>query len=688
VDFFINFDFSRHIRHDGWITEMKNENRQTGKRRWGFVIIVIAIITGLASYYWYQDNPENFFTRDARFDFENRSMPTEKHCQTRLHWHKGAKQLYHLDIVKIDQTYPSALEGQITNKDNYALQIHMEISCTLNFRIFDKEASNDIIYIGCQLSNVNVRAGDYSDSLSRDEDLEALFRPFFLVAMHDNGLPEQFYFPPHLGLPSRKSLSEIIFAIQTVVPSNENRANLKKWRTQEQQAFGRFKVEYMLEPQSCRALIKQNIRCTALNDMDYAILKADQFQFRGIIEHSNHHITISGADASWIESYAGEETFAIFVSQNAAWYRRQTKILLTPDRQQLDPDLFIWETEMSVKDIIQSFSGNEHEEKKRDARNNKKNISERMPLSSQLEMFQKDILENASQDVILDHIQRLEQFLTKYPEETGFIPDLIKNLNIQGQAAEHVILILELIGHEEAQAAISDIFLDYNQTPDIRSKAVVAAGGIALPKPVLIDRLFQLISQEQERADIQEMNRSDDAILSLGLLNNKLYKAKNTVSANFIHNRLIGMLQNYSDDRHMIACMKALGDAKMPEGTDYLLPYIDSEDALIRRTAIQAIGKLDTHADDTDNLSDNDQDLDQEIEISASDSLTANVSAKLINHYYQENDQKIRKDIIKAVINRNESGIAHLLDDILHEETDEKIIDMIQSYLESYLQLN
>jgi HEAT repeat protein len=666
---------------------MKNEKRQTGKRRWVFGIIAISIMTGLAYYYWYQDNHDNFFTRDSGFKFENRSMQSEKHCQTSLNWHKDAKQLYHLDIVKIDQTYPSALEGQFGDKDNYALQMHMEISCTLNFRIFDKNSSKDIIYIGCQLSNVNVRAGDSPDSLSRDEKLETLFRPFFLVAMHVSGLPEQFFFPPHLNTQSRTSLSEIIFAIQTVTPTNK-RAHLKKWRTQEQHAFGRFKVEYMLEPHSCRALIKQNIRCTVLNELDHAILKADQFQFRGIIEHSNHQISISGDDASWIESYAGEETFAIFVSQHAAWYRRQTKILLTPDRNQLDSDLFIWETDMLVKDLINSFSGNEQENNNQFYNNEETKISERMALSSQLEMFQKDILENASQDVILDHIQGLEKFLTKYPEEAGFIPDLIKNLNIQGQTVERIILILEMIGHEEAQGAISDIFLDYNQAPDIRLKAILAAGGIESPKPILIDRLFQLISHEQDRADFQEMNRSDDAILSLGLLNQTLYKAKNSVSANFIHNRLIGMLQHYSDERHMIACMKALGDAKMPEGAEYLLPFINSEDSFIRRTAIQAIGKLDASSDDTDNLSENGMELKPEIEIASSDALTANVSAKLLNQYYQENDHRIRQDIIQAVINRKEYGVVNILDDILHEETDEKIIDMIQSYLESYLQLN
>jgi HEAT repeat protein len=664
---------------------MKHENRQTGRSRWFLVIIVILIITALA-YYWHQDNNDNFFTRDSGFEFQNRSMLSEKHCQTRLNWYKGAKQLYHLDIVKIDQTYPSALEGQIGANDNYALQMHIEISCTLNFRIFDKNTSKDIIYIGCQLSNVNVRAGDTSDSLSRDEDLEALFRPFFLVAMRDSGLPEQFYFPPHLDSQSRMSLSEIIFAIQTVLPSNKKRSTLKKWRTQEQHSFGKVKVEYMLEPHSCKALIKQNIRCTELNELDHAILKTDQFQFRGIIEHSNHQIAISGDDASWIESYAGEETFAIFVSQHAAWYRRQTKILLTPDQQQLDPGLFIWETDMPVNDIIHSFSNNEHEEKNIAQRKTNNSSSERMALSSQLEMFQKDILENASQDMILEHIQRLEMFLTKYPEEAVFIPDLIKNLNIQGQTAERIILILEMIGHEEAQSAISDIFLDYNQVSDIRSKAVVAAGGIASPKPVLIDRLFQLIAQEQDRTDIQEINRVDDAILSLGLLNQTLYKAKNSVSANFIHNRLIGMLQNFSDERHVIVCVKALGDSTMPEGLQYLIPFIGSDDTLIRRTAIQAIGKLD--AEDADNMSENELESQPEIENSKSDSLTANVSAKLINHYYHENDQNVRQDIIKAVINRNESGVAHLLDDILHEETDETIIDMIQSYLESYLQLN
>jgi len=667
---------------------MKNETQKTGKRKRFFLILAILIITGSAYYYWLQDEHDNFFKQDSPFRIQNRSMPSEMRCQIKLNWHTGAKQLYHLDIVKIDQTYPSALEGQITGKNNYVLQIHMEISCTLNIRIFGKNGLDDRIYMGCQLSNVNVSVGDSSDTLSRDEDLETLFRPFFLVAMHANGLPEHFYFPPHLDSQSRISLSEIIFAIQTVVPSKDDASRLRKWRSQENHAFGKVKVEYMLEPHSCKALIKQSIRCTVLNDLEHAILKTDQFQFRGIIEHSNHQITLSGDDASWIESYAGEETFAIFVSQHAVWYRRQTKILLTPGRQQLDPELFIWETNMPVQDIIDSFTDNEHKKKELSRKKEKKEYSERMALSSQLEMFQKDILENASQDVLLDHIQGLEQFLTKFPEEAGFIPDLIKNLNIHGRTAEKIILILEMIGHEEAQSAISDIFLDYNQAPDIRLKAAVSAGGIASPKPILIDRLFQLISQGQESTDIQGMNRSDAAILSLGLLNHTLYKANNSVSANFIHNRLIGMLQNSSDERNIIVCIKALGNAGMPKGTDFLLPFIESDVSLIRRSAIQAIGKLDVQPGESEDISENEHEVQPEIEISSSEPLTDNVSVRLIHQYYKEDDPEIERDIIKAVINRKESGVAHLLDDILHEETDEKILEMIQSYLESYLQMN
>jgi HEAT repeat protein len=685
VAFFNDFDFCSDVRHDGWIIVMKNETKKPGKRKRFLWIIVIVILAGLAYYNWFRDKRDNFFQNDTTFIRQNQEMPSEKNCKINLNWHTGAKQLYHLDIVKIDQTYPSALEGQMAGNDNYVLQIHMEIRCTLNFRIFGINEADDIVYIGCQLSNVNVRVGDASDTLVQDEDLEALFRPFFLITMHANGLPDQFYFPPHLDTQSRISLSEIIYAIQTVVPSDGNRSSSRKWRTQEQHAFGKFKVEYMLEPQSCKALTKQNIRCTVLNDLDHGTFKTDQFQFRGIIEQSNHQITLSD-DASWIESYAGEEIFAIFVSQHAVWYRRQTKVLLTPDLQQLDPELFIWETKMPVSEIINSFADNEKQKNNFAKKNNRKKISEGMALSTQLEMFQKDILENASQDVILEHIHALEQFLTKFPEEAGFIPDLIKNLNIQGRTAENIILILEMIGHEDAQSAISDIFLDYNQAPDIRLKAAVSAGGIASPKPVLINRLFQLISKEQESDDIQAMNRSDAAILSLGLLDHTLVKAKNSVSANFIHNRLIGMLQNYSDERHVIACIKALGNARMSEGTQHLLPFIKSNIASIRQSAIQAIGKLDVQSDEIDKLPEIDQ--EPELAISSSDQLSANVSAKLIEQYYHENDKQIRQDIIKAVINRKEPVAAHLLDDILQNETDNTIIDMIQSYLESYLQMN
>ncbi|ETR71209.1 MAG: hypothetical protein OMM_02660 [Candidatus Magnetoglobus multicellularis str. Araruama] len=659
-----------------------NDTTQPKRSKKIFLVIAGLIIAGFGYHYWSQDDNDNFFKQKPFTKQHPRPMLTERHCPIKLNWYTGAKQMYHLDIVKTDLTYPSALEGQSIDKEHaYALQIHMEISATLNIRIFGKNAVADIIYFGCQLSNVNVRAGESPDDLSRDEDLETLFRPFFLIAMHKNGLPDQFYFPPHLDNQSRTSLSEIIFALQTVVPSDA-RPGQNKWRSNEQHAFGKFKVEYMLEPHSCQSLIKQNIRCTALHDLDHAMLRTDQFQFRGIIEQSNHQITLSAENASWIESYAGEETFAIFVSQHAVWYRRQTKILLTPDQQYLDPELFIWETTMPVSDIIDAFAS--HEEKKGGQTiQNSNRQSEGQPLSSRLEMFQKDILANVSQEVILEHIQRLKQFLSKFPEESGFIPDLIKNLNINANTAAQIILILEMIGHEEAQNAISDIFLDYNQLPEIRLKAVISAGGISTPKPDLLDSLFRLIAQEQDSLDNLAMNRSDAAILSLGLLNETFYKAKNSVSANFIHNRLIGLLERYSDERHVVACIKALGNATMPEGEKYLIPYINSETPFIRQSAIKALGRLDV-PEKENTIHDNDDTLSEN---SDARSITDNVSVRLIYQYHQENDPEIRQDIIKSVVKRREPEAVHLLDDILQEETDDTILDLIQSYLESYLQL-
>jgi HEAT repeat protein len=676
---FVNIGYGCYLRYDGWITEMKNETQHKGKGKRFFLTLIILFIVTLSYFYWRQDDYEKFFTQESAPRIQDQSMPSDVGCQIKMNWHKGARQLYRLDIVKIDQTYPSALEGQVEDHDNYALQMHMEIRCILNMRVFEK--TDDIVYIGCQLSNVNVRAGEFSDSLLRDKDLEAMFRPFFLIAMYTNGLPKQFYFPPHLNTQSRTSLSEIIYAVQTVVPDN-NRSQVKKWRSREQHALGTFKVEYMLEPHSCRALIKQNIRCTGLNEIDQAILKTDHFQFRGIIEQSNHQITLSDDDASWIESYAGEETFEIFVSQHALWYRLQTKILLSPDRQQLDPKLFIWETNMPVREIIDSFASNGHEKKKESRIKSKNKFSERLSLASQLEMFQKDILENASQDVVLDHISSLEQFLTKYPEEAGFIPDLIKNLNLQGRTAENIILILEMIGHESAQSAISDIFLDYNQLPDIRMKAIVSAGGIASPNPILIDRLFQLISQGQESSDTQGLNRTDEAILSLGLINKALYKANNSVSANFIHNRLIRMLQNASDERNMIACIKALGNSAMPKGTDYLLPFMTSNVSLIRKSAIQALGKIESQPKETSDFSDDDQEPQIETAQSSSKSLSDSVSNKLFTLFYNEDDPEIRKVIIQSIISRNEPESKDVLEEILQEESDEKIVDMIHSYLQ------
>ena len=268
------------------------------KSRLKYYVIALIIVAGLGYYHIDQDDNDQFFNNLPYLsETMEKSVSQETQCQVKMNWHVGTRQMYHIDIVKIDHTYPAALEGHTDTQDSsYALEMHMEISGILNIRVFGKDDMR--VYMGCQMSEVVVKAGDSHDKMIRNADLETLFRPFFLVAMGYNGLPEQFYFPPHLDKQSCMSLSEILFAIQTVGPSSKGIA--RKWRSEEKHALGKFKVEYMVEPHSCKALVKQNLRCIQLHDLDRAMLRTDQFQFRGVVEQSNHQITLSDSNASWI----------------------------------------------------------------------------------------------------------------------------------------------------------------------------------------------------------------------------------------------------------------------------------------------------------------------------------------------------------------------------------------------------
>jgi hypothetical protein len=660
---------------------MKLNTQQKGTRhRFRLFMIVAIIIAGIGYQTCEKKDHDDFFTQKSLQMDNHLNLPEEPECSIALNFYPGARQMYQLSIDKTDQTYPSALEGQSSENDNdYALQIHMEITGILNIRVFENdewsESQNmDLIYMGCQMSPVTVQVGEKMDSMRRDKSLEQLFRNFFLVALRPDGLPDMFYFSSKLDPQIQTSLSEIFFSVQTYVPKVDSAPYPKRWLSDEKHAFGMLKVEYMIEPHHCNSLVKQNVRCTSLNDFDHSMLKTDQFQFRAILEQSNHHITLN-ENASWIESYTAEETFAIFASQHAVWYRRHTKVLMTPeDQRQPDNNLFIWKTKKPVQYIVNDLTGHSKAHQNQLSQR-KQSFSERISLSDQLELFQKDIAANARQDVILKHIQSLKQFLTKFPEEASFIPDLIKNLNIQGTTVEHMILILEMVGHEDAQNAISDIYLDYNQDPDIRLKAVISAGGLSSPTPESIDRLFRLISQEQQKNDPETLNRSDSAILSLGLLNQRLYTQKQLNMAGIIHKRLVILLKTYSDERHLIACIKAMGNAKMPEGGDFLMPYIVSNSDQIRKAAIQAIGNIDVVKDDADNTTDAEPEILTQNETTPSES----ISTILLKQLFVENNSEIRREIYNAIIKRKESGTFDQLDDILQEEPDEQLREMIRA---------
>ncbi|KPA12527.1 conserved hypothetical protein, secreted [Candidatus Magnetomorum sp. HK-1] len=665
--------------------------KQKRKRKSVFIIgIIVIVIIGFRN--CQQEENDKFFSHDSFTMEQEISMIPEKNCNTQLNWHAGARQMYQLTIVKTDKTYPGALEGQANDNDGdnpYALKMNMEISGILNIRIFAQlndldSDDSEIIYMGCQMSPVKVTVGDDSESMIRDASLEVLFQNFFLVAMQPDGLPESFYFPSYLDIQSRMSLSEIIFGIQTFVPLSDNHFQPKKWRSEERHAFGMFKVEYMLEPHNCNSLIKQNVRCTALKDLDRTMLKADQVQFRGILELSNHHITVSEKGASWIEAYTGEEILAIYASQHAVWYRRHTKIIMNLDTRQPNGDLFIWKTNTPVSQLIDKFVSLNESNQSKQKPMKKLTASERIPLAAQLELLQKDISSNVDQEIISQRIQLLKKYLTQFPEEISFIPHLIKNLNIQDSVAEQIILTLEMIGNEEAQNAMSEIYLDYNQAPDIRQKAIISAGGLSEPSMTTIDRLFQLISQEQSKTDT-DINHSDAAILSIGLLTQTLYLQKDNESAKNVFKRLTSLLQAFSDERHVIVCLKAIGNTKIPDGASTLIPYLNSESHLARKTAVIALGNLDVAAKNEDETQgiEADPEINTEKEISSSKSITSNVSMRLIEHLNKESQADIRQDIIEAIIKRKEPEVMDTLDNILHDETDIHLQDMIRSYIES-----
>jgi len=661
------------------------------KKRKSIIIIGTIILIIITFRNCNQPDNDQFFSQNSFIMEQDISIPSEKNCTTQLNWHTGSRQMYQINILKSDHTYPGALEGQANDNDNpYALQMHMEISGLLNIRIFENDNEENLedsglIYMGCQMSPVKVNVGEDKESMTRDSNLEVLFQNFFLIAMHPDGLPESFHFPTYLDPQSRMSLSEIIFSIQTYIPVSDNQFQAKKWRSEERHAFGMFKVEYMFEPHNCNALIKQNVRCTALKELDRAMLRTDQVQFRGILENSDHHITIPDNNASWIEAYTGEETLAIYASQHAVWYRRHTKILMNIDTRQPDPELFIWTTNTSISDLIEKFVDlDESTKPKKNKIKRKLLASERIPLAAQLEILQKNIYENADQKIISENIQRLKQFLTQFPEEASFIPHLIKNLNLHNNTAEQIILTLEMVGHEEAQSAISDIYLDYNQDSEIRQKAIISAGGLSDPSNSTIDRLFQLISQEQTKTDSDE-NLSDAAILSIGLVAQTIYLKKDDERSKKIHDQLKELLYSNSDEHHVIVCLKAIGNTKMPDGTDILLSFLNSESLIARKTAIIGLGNLDVVPKEEDEKPDIETEVDTyaEKEISNSNNITSNVSIKLIEQLANENQPDIRESIIKAIIKRNEPEVMEPLDKILHDESDSHLQDMIRSYIET-----
>ena len=419
-----------------------------------------------------------------------------------------------------------------------------------------------------------------------DPDLEKLYNTMFIVAFTEDGKPVQFYFPEYLEEKDRISLSEIIYAVQIVIPMNKEK---NQWATIESNSTGNFEVNYSID-NNCNVINKKIITCISLKGLDNN--NENSIQLKGRVINSSFIANIDN-DISWIKNFSGSETLEIKNKKNEVWSKSLMYVNLKYiDQFKPDPNLDIWKINKSLSDVLKSFlttktSYQQGYWSKKHLQSLKEQF-QNTNLDQIIEEIEKAIDANEPQTRIVQLTHKLVDYLTVFPEQSDFLPDKIKDMEIKDLKAGNVILALELTGNIEAQEALINLIEDSNQKDDIRLKSIVAAGGIKLPDKTLIESLFKQNNIVREDNSEFNIERADTSILSLGILSDSLYKSGNKNESQSLIEKISEKLNNSEDIRERIACLKSLDNSENEKIKPIIEPFLQSDSTVEREAAASA----------------------------------------------------------------------------------------------------
>jgi len=678
------------------------------------IIVLILLIGFIIKELFSTSSTQNENFPDSPSDYCPTKDPTQPlalndtPCTAELKWFPDARQMYNYQLKTEIVLYKNELEPQESLQQKDQRRIAVDITGTLNFRVFQKPddwpviSDDNLIYVAFQLSPVSIQYAEGDDSLSPQKDLKSLFQTLFCASFLRNGLCFQLYFPSNLDQTDRSSLSEIVYSSQLVFSDK----TFKKWTTKERHSSGQFLAEYRMKGNDCQLFEKQNVRCISLNtEQSENNLSTQDFLNARIIE-SQFTLSVTSTKA-WIESCRGQEHIEFRKTDNDhIWSSSKMQIQMNLIPFHPDQNLHIWSAENDLETLLLSFfethisdSDSHGTWKKRRIETIKNRLNNRtlFQLISDLELA---LSENKDQSYNSQLSHMIQDYFIAFPEAVYQVPFLLENNKISNSAVGHLMLALERSGHSQAQTVLKNIMLDNQLKNDYRIKAIVAAGSVDSPTELLTDGLIEIVQQTEQTSSDSFNELTSTALLALGIHCQTYENNGQTEIAEQIVNQLTLDLIKSQNPTDKVIYFKAIGNAKNTQFIKVIESYLpqneqseelydsDSEEEIAQNqdipTQIAAIMALGQQPETTEGIDliiplfDHERKI---IRAAAVDAITNMNSEKIVNQLCErlseENDETIRRKIIQYLGDHITETVVETLKnhlDLSHQYTDRQPI--------------
>lgn len=189
-------------------------------------------------------------------------------------------------------------------------------------------------------------------------------------------------------------------------------------------------------------------------------------------------------------------------------------------------------------------------------------------------------------------IHRMRDLLQQDPELAFLLLEVMKEQELADNTRADLYLVFELAGTPQAQTALCRVATEPSWSQRDGLRALIALGGVVNPTEESLDALWATSSN---RFTEGTEDLASTAALALGSLANRMCGDELEGYAS-LRNGLVHAAWNARDARERAVFALALGNTGDPSLCSEVLAFLADEDPRVRKSAVQALGKLDPDA--------------------------------------------------------------------------------------------